>query len=109
MIGNNEIIFLIPATIIADRKQFSPSINLIFEYHVETIKGVKNKLFIKRVNKDEKSCYPYRQPVVKRFEVDRNTIVIVRNKFLNFLLNQKLFNQIIINDNIDNKQKKNTQ
>lgn len=59
MVRNNEIIFLIPATIIENRKQFSPSINLIFEYHVvETIKGVKNKLFIKRINKNEKNCYP---------------------------------------------------
>lgn len=56
MVGNNEIIFLIPATIIEDPKQLSPSINLIFEYHVvETIKGVKNTLFIKRINKDEKA------------------------------------------------------
>lgn len=61
MVGNNEIIFLILATIIEDRKQFSPSINLIFEYHVvETIKGVQNKVFIRQINKDEKSSYPYR-------------------------------------------------
>lgn len=93
MVGNNEIIFLIPATIIEDREQFSPSINLILEYYViETIKGVKNKLFIKRINKNKKNCYLYRKPFVKQFEVDRNTIVIVKNQFLNFRLNRKLFN-----------------